>query len=229
MNLLVFKRLSLATIAVLLIATLAVPAVVGAQQGEGQTRGEQARAAAEERRRSVEEAREARSAEIQERVQERRAQVQADVCERRQDQLNQVLPRLATQSTRLAANMDTIYERVQGFYESGQLTVPNYDELDEAVAASQAEAQAAVELVTTYEFELDCDNPSLGDQMFTFRESVAEAREALKQYRTDLVTLISSLRAAAAEQAEGTETEADEDETGDENDVDGVEEEEEDA
>ena len=224
------KRFGLIAVAALLLSTLAVPAVVGAQRGEGQMRGEEARAASEERRRSLEEAREARAAEIEDRVTERRAQVQAEVCERRQDQIDRMLPRLASQSTRLAANMDTIYERVQGFYESGQLTVPNFDELDEVVAASQTEVQASVEVVATYEFELDCDNPSLGDQMYGFRESVAEAREALKQYRSDLVTLISSLRAAAAEQAEVEPRDLDDEEGANgENDVDGVSEEEEDA
>lgn len=227
MHSIIRNRIGLATLAALLMVSLAIPAAVGAQRSEAQNRGEEARVAAEERRRSVEEAREVRTAEIEQRVQQRQAQVQTDVCERRQEQLNRVLPRLATQSTRLAATMDTIYERVQGFYESGQLTVENYDELNKAVAASQTEALAAVELVTSNEFELDCDNPSLGGQMFTFRESVSEAREALKRYRSDLVLLISSLRAAAAEQAEATEAGDAEEQTDTENNVEEVDEEEE--
>jgi hypothetical protein len=118
--------------------------------------------------------------------------------------------------------IDGVYERVQGFYESGQLTVTDYDAQNSAVAEAQAEAQAAVEVATAYEFEFDCENPSLGDQLFGFREAITEARDALKAYRSELVGLISSLRAAAAEDAGAVgdqiepETEAGEENDGEE-------------
>lgn len=204
-------RIGLLSIATLMVAALTLPAIVSAQPAERGERGEQARVAAQERRRSVEEAREERVSDIQQKVQERRAQVQADVCERREDQLARMVPRLSTGSERLLAAMDNVYERVQGFYASGQLTVANYQELDEAVAAAQTEATASVEgLTEEFEFEFDCDNPSLGDQMFAFRESVADTRETLKDYRTQLVALISSLRAAAAEETEAATDQVDE-------------------
>ncbi len=223
------KRISLTTVALLLVATLALPALVSAQRGEGQTRGEQARATALERRQSIEENREARTADIEQRVAERRAQVLQDVCERRQEQVSRLVPRLANQSTRLASAMDNVYERVQDFHETGQLTVENYDELNGAVADAQANAVAAVEVVVGYEFEFDCGNPSLGDQTFAFRSAVAEAREALKDYRANLVNLISSMRSAAAEQAEAGQPEEETDDTSDIEETEGVEEEEADA
>ncbi len=170
-----------------------------AQRGNG--RSEQAQVTAEERREQVQQKRETRTAAIKERVDERQAQVLQDVCERRETKLNALVPRLANQSTRVLSAIDGVYERVQGFYDSGQLTVVDYDEQNDAISEAQTEAQAAVEVATSYEFEFDCDNPSLGDQLFAFREAVTEARDALKTYRSELVGLISSLRAAAAEDA----------------------------
>lgn len=128
-------------------------------------------------------------------------QVQTDVCERRQSQLAKIVQQLLMGSERLLTAMDNVYERVKGFYANGQLTVADYEELNDAVAVAQTEAQGSVAALTE-EFEFDCDNPSLGDQVFAFRESVADTRQTLKDYQAQLVALISSLRAAAADEAE---------------------------
>ncbi len=133
------------------------------------------------------------------------------VCEQRQERLQEKIPNLARSATALQAAMDSIYERVQGFYESGQLSVNNYDELNDNVASAQADAAAAVEAATEFEFELDCENPNVGEQMDSFRQGVVEAREELKVYRSELVELISALRAEAAEDnADSDEGESDE-------------------
>jgi|AntRauTorckE6833_2_1112554.scaffolds.fasta_scaffold00271_26 hypothetical protein len=210
-----FKKPKLTVMSLVFVLSLAaVPAVTSAQDGRGSERSVEAQARQADRQVMREE----KQAEIQERVKARRTQVRADVCERRQEQLAQLIPRLANQSSRLNGVVDDIYLRVQGFYESGQLTVDNYETLNSNVADAQAEAQVAVEVVATYEFELDCENASVGDQLVGFRESVAEAREALKAYRTELVALISSLRAEAtetdaSENQEETEVEETESET----------------
>lgn len=169
-------------------------------------RAVQAQMNAAERRERVDQLRQERTTDIQERVAARRAQVRQDVCERRENRISALIPRLANQSTRVLSAIDSVYERVQGFYGSGQLAVENYDELDQAVANAQLAAQSAVQATSGYEFTFDCDNPSVGDQLFGFRESVTDTREELKVYRSELVTLISSLRSAAAEE----DTEADE-------------------
>lgn len=179
-----------------------VPALAQAPEraGAGQERGAEARANAQER---VER--------IREDVAERRATVMQQVCEQRQERLQEKIPNLARSATALQAAMDSIYERVQGFYESGQLSVNNYDELNDNVASAQADAAAAVEAATEFEFELDCENPNVGEQMDSFRQGVVEAREELKVYRSELVELISALRAEAAEDnADSDEGESDE-------------------
>lgn len=163
------------------------------------TRAEQARANAQNRaglaRLGVQE----RISQIKQRVEERRAQIRQEVCERRQERLNTVIPNLARGATAVKGTLDKVYERVQGFYDSGQLTVENYDELKSNVDTAKTEAEAALEALTDYEFELDCDNPNAAQQLDGFREAVGQARDALKNYRDQLVVLISSMRAAVAE------------------------------
>lgn len=207
------KVTSLVAALVFFVSIFAFPAVgVYAQQGRAQAQQERTvepRLSAEERKEAVKALRDERTNDIDARVEERRAQVRQDVCERRQEHFSTLIPKLANQSTRLASTIDNVYERVQGFYESGQLTVADYDERNAAVTAAQADAQAAVEVVAAYEFEFDCENPSVGDQLFGFREAVTEARQALKDYRTELVGLISSMRAAAAEQQTDATDDAD--------------------
>lgn len=165
-----------------------------------------------------EEARE-RVERIREEVAERRAQVQQDVCERRQENLQNVIPRLSTSANTLLGTFDSVYQRVQSFYESGQLTVENYEELKANVDAAQADATASVNAIAEFEFELDCMNPGAGEQLSSLRQAVNEAKDELKDYRSELVALISALRAEAAEsQSEDNGDDGDQDETNGEND-----------
>lgn len=172
---------------------------VSARREQAQARATEARAKAQER-----------VVQIKQEVEDRKTTIQQEVCERRQEKLAAVMPRLATGATSTKNALDTMYARVQGFYADGQLTVANYDELNANVAAAKADAETVLAAVETYEFELDCENPNVGEQLDGFRSSVTEARESLKAYRTQLVALISAMRAEAAEQAEnnaGSDTE----------------------
>ena len=159
----------------------------------GPERGAEARETAQERRERA-----------QAEASERQAQVRQDVCERQQDRLEEVLPRMATSAVRLLDVMDDMYERVEGFYASGQLTVANHEELTGEVDEAQVNAQSAVEALEGYVVELDCDQPGLGTQLDGHRQLVGEARDDLRDYRDALVGLIQALRAEAAEDSAET-------------------------
>ena len=174
-----------------LMLPLAVATPLSAQvpdRAGGPERGAEARESAQERRDRA-----------QAEASERQAQVRQDVCERQQDRLEEVLPRMATSAVRLLDVMDNMFERVEGFYGSGQLTVDNYEELANEVDEAQVNAQSAVEALEGYEVELDCDQPGLGTQLDGYRQLVGEARDDLRDYRDALVGLIQALRAEAAE------------------------------
>lgn len=155
---------------------------------------EQAEARAEENRTGAEE----RKSEIMKQVEERRAQIKKEVCERQQQTLTSVMPRLAQGATSVKSSMDTVYLRVAGFYESGQLTVENYDILVGNVETAKANAEAAIATIENQTFTLDCDNPSVGQQLDGYRLAVQSTQAALNDYKKALVELISAMRAAAS-------------------------------
>lgn len=134
-----------------------------------------------------------RVAEIRQKALEKKTQVREGICERRQDKLDSAIERLHTRSARLKTVIDTMYSRVQGFYESGQLTVENYDELKTAVDTASADADAAVSAVETFTITIDCQNIKLGEQLDSFRTAIDDTRTALKNYRKALVDLISAM------------------------------------
>lgn len=188
------KKLIILTLSAAML--LAPVTAVLAQNGhQSEPRSSEHMAQAEHHRQMAEE----RVAEIKQQVEERHQQIRQEVCERRQATMQRVIPRLATNATALKTAIDTVYQRVQGFYESGQLSVENYDELKAGADAAQAEATTAVAAVESYEFELDCTNPNVARQLDGFRLAIQEAKDALKAYRVALVELISALRAEAAE------------------------------
>ncbi|CAN5663464.1 hypothetical protein BH23PAT1_BH23PAT1_2760 [soil metagenome] len=198
------KYLGLLAVGVLLVAS-AQSAVYAQGRPDLSQKREAAQAAAAEARENAQPPKpdvEERKAQIQEQVKARKASIQQEVCERRQQNLERAIPRLATGATSVKNAIDTVYERVQGFYESNQLTVDNYAEHVENIEAAKVNADAALTVVNEYQFELDCDNPNVGEQLAAYREAIADARESLKEYRTELVNLISDLRAEAAQNQE---------------------------
>lgn len=179
------KYLSLLAVSVLLVVALAVPALAQDQNGTATAAKQKAQE---------------RIAEIKTQIEARKLQLSQDKCERHKARLEAAIPRLGTHASRHLAVIDKIYERVQGFYESGQLTVSNYEELKATIDAAQVDASAAVTALQEYQIEVDCESEDVGEQLDGVREAANQAKEALKTYRKALVELISSLRAEAAEQ-----------------------------
>lgn len=158
----------------------------------------QVRQEAETRAAEKRESAEVRKAEIGQKVEERRAEIKKEVCERRQGRLATVIPRLSQGATSVKSSLDTVYNRVVGFYEKGQLTVENYDELVGAVETAKASSEGAVASIGEQSFTLDCDNPNVGQQLDGYRVATKSARTALMNYRDALVQLISAMRSAAS-------------------------------
>lgn len=138
-------------------------------------------------------------AEKRETAQEKSQEARQAACERRQEKLTSAMANLSAAAGRHAAAFDSIFTRVQGFYDSGQLVVSNYDELVGAATEAQSAAQVEIGALGNLNVEIDCEDPDVAATVAAFRDSAAAARTALKTYRSALVDLISSLRAQAAE------------------------------
>lgn len=173
---------------------------------------ELAKQRAEQQKEAIEEKRE----EIKEKAQERKAEVNVERCERNQSKLEDLLPRLSNSATAQTRVLDTMYERVAGFYETGQLTVENYEELVAAIETQKMEAADALSILSASTVELDCDQSGLGSQLSEYRESVAVVRDEVREYRAALVDLIKAMKSAAADSSsdEVEDTEATEVEEG---------------
>ena len=154
----------------------------GLAQNSGSARAQEARESAQERVEA-----------IKEKVAAKRAEVKEGVCEKRKEKLENNLEILSTQAAKLKTVIDTMFIRVQGFYDEGKLTVENYDDLKTAVETASADADAAVSTIESFNLEIDCENTNLGRQLDGFRTAVKETRTALKDYRKALVELISAM------------------------------------
>jgi hypothetical protein len=185
------------------IFSVLIVAPVSAQQVEQpQSAREEAQKRAAERQQS----REDRVAEIKKEAEARKIEFQKERCEAREQRLRELLPKLANGGERVKSAIDKSYTRVQTFYETGKLTVTNYQQLVDAIELAKANAESALQTVESYQFVVDCDKEGVGTQLDSYRTAVQEAREALKTYRKAVVDLISALRAEAAEKRSETQT-----------------------
>lgn len=161
---------------------------------------EAAQARAEKRKIEIED----RKAEVRERVEAKKAEVDARKCERNQERINAMMPRLAQSAVTQQRVLDTMYERVVGFYEKGTLSVDNYEELVADVETAKAETADVLQLLGESEVEVDCEADGIGGQLALYREAVGEVRNQLKVYRSTLVELIKSMNAATTEPEDST-------------------------
>lgn len=209
------KRMLASFAAIALVIGIAAPLSAQANPKRANEIRDQARARAEDKRQEKQE----RVAEIKQKVEARKIELQQERCERRQEKLQATLPRLSNGATTVKGTIDKVYERVQGFYASGQLTVSNYEELVNVIETTKADAETSLEALEVYEFEINCDDKNVGSQLDGFRTAVKSARDELKDYRKSVVDLISALRAEAAEDKEDS-TDSEEDQSNDSDESD---------
>jgi hypothetical protein len=216
-----YKKIGTILVALFLVATVQVVSVGAEEEPVTRVRRpEQTQVRVQELKERSEKARNDAQEKVNERKQEateRRLNVKQDVCERKQAQLEAVVPRLSNSSVRVKDAIDKVYERVQGFYESGQLTVENYDELDAVVAERKAASEVSIAALDSATVEYDCENPSFGQQLDGYRLLVRDSRDNLKEYRSALVDLISAMRSADADQDQEQDQQSNEVENGVEN------------
>src|SRR3989344_3582309 len=78
-------------------------------------------------------------------------------CENREKAINNILDRIAKRGERRLNVYNSIFERVQAFYEKKNLSVSNYDELVADVKAKKAAAEEAVKAAGAKEVDFKCD------------------------------------------------------------------------
>lgn len=191
------KKLLLLTGVAVFGVVLCAPLTVFARDGHAQSAEtteavENARQKAQEMRKN----KDARVAEIKQQVEARKAEIKQDACEKAQSKINNRIDKISENAANIKSVIDNKYERVQAFYETGQLTTPDYDTLVAAIELAKANAESSLETLANYEVEVDCTSEEAAAQLDAFRAAASQVKEDLKTYRKDLVALISALQSA---------------------------------
>jgi hypothetical protein len=157
-----------------------------------------------------------RKEKAEERIEERRLTAETKTveriraaCERRVEKLDKSMDTISTKATRLLGVMDSYYEKIKGFYDKGRLTVPNYAELLASVATAQEKATTEIAILNALNIEIDCTDPEVVLGVSSFKESATASKEALREYRSSLIALITDMRSAIAEASDTNDSSVD--------------------
>jgi hypothetical protein len=146
---------------------------------------------------------EERKAEIKDKVETKKVEIKKDVCENRQDRLKSLQPRVNTRASEIKAKLDQRYGRVVEFYTSKNVTVDNYEALIQVIEVAKANSATAISTMEGYKFEVDCLSETVANQLATYREATSAAKASLKEYRSKVVDLITSIKANTSTTTEG--------------------------
>jgi|GEM_PF-1007737 len=125
-------------------------------------------------------------------------------CDRRQANINKHTAQFATQAAKHLDTFNSIFTKLQAFYDSKGLNVTNYDALVADATAKQAAAQSAVDALKSLNVNIDCTQPDPASAVATIKSAAQDARTALQNYRTSLKNLVVALKGASTAQSNTT-------------------------
>ena len=120
-------------------------------------------------------------------------------CEKREQAINNILDRIAKRGERRLGVYNSIFERVQEFYEKKGLSISSYDELVADVNSKKAAAQAAVDAAAAKEVEFNCDGSDPKGAAAGFKEDLKAQIKALHDYRKSIRNLIVAIKTSLSE------------------------------
>lgn len=193
------KRTIVITTGLLTITALLVPVLVFAQQAHGLTSSRSLISNAAEKAQEKVIAASERAAAIKNSAEAKSLQIRQEVCEQKRTRLQSLTQTMYQGAESVKKNLDTMYDRVVSFYDSGKLTVSNYNELIQNIETAKADAEQAANVLQLREnSEIDCADAKTASRIEGDRLAGEATRTALKEYRTQLVNLVSALKSAAA-------------------------------
>lgn len=200
-------RRLLSTLSVLAAAVVLVPSVAFAQTNAS-SRAQEALDAAKEKASQVVENASDKAAEIKNKAESTALKVRQEVCEQKRTRLQTISQTMSQGATSVKNNLDTMYQRVVAFYETGQLTVADFQSYVDKIEAAKQEVTTSMEALQQREnSDIDCADAKTAVRLQGDKLAGEGVKTALKQYRTELVNLISAMKSAAATSEEGTTNE----------------------
>ncbi|NCU40665.1 hypothetical protein EOL73_02830 [Candidatus Saccharibacteria bacterium] len=134
--------------------------------------------------------------------------VRQEICEQKRTRLQSSTQKMYQGAESVKKNLDKMYERAVNFYANGdgQLTVPDFEQkIQKLELIKQLATNQMTALQTREGSDIDCADAKTAARLEGDRLAGQEVKSMLKQYQTELVDLISSMRSASA--TEGTDNE----------------------
>lgn len=199
------KKLTTVTVAVFAVSLAVVPAVVMAQKARGEESARDIRTiVAQEAEKEVESG-QSKAAKIKNEAASKSLKVRQEVCEQKRETLQNGTRTMSQGADSVKKNLDTMYTRVTGFYESGKLTTPNYKDLVAKIELAKKDAETSMEALNNRAPDaVDCTDMKTATRFEGDKLAGEGAKTALKNYRKALVDLISALKSANASENKTT-------------------------
>lgn len=207
------KKITISTVAIFVLALTAVPSVVFAQRANGQagTQSDTSQSAQGQNgvRAIVDQAaqqagQQATNAsdiatQIKNKSENTSLRVRQEVCEQKRTRLQTSTQTMYRGAESVRKGLDTMYDRVVAFYGNGQLTVADFETKIKAIERTKEDVnQQMITLQTREQSEVDCADAKTASRLEGDRLAGQGVKDTLKQYQTELVNLISSMRSASA-------------------------------
>lgn len=207
------KKITISTVAIFMLALTAVPSMVFAQRANGQagTQSDTSQSAQGQNgvqaivdqaaQQAGQQATKASdiATQIKNKSENTSLRVRQEVCEQKRTRLQTSTQTMYQGAESVRKGLDTMYDRVVAFYGNGQLTVADFEQKIEKLELTRKLASNQMEALQTRErSEVDCADAKTASRLEGDRLAGQGVKDTLKQYRTELVDLISSMRSASA-------------------------------
>lgn len=140
----------------------------------------------------------AKKAAIQESVAAKKQSLNEAKCERNQERITKMLSDVPNGAKTQLDVLDTMYERVAGFYENKDLNIEDYKARVENIEQVKVEARSTLQVMQNSEVTVDCAANGTGDQLAFYRGAAEGTKTQIREYRDQLVDLISAMKASVA-------------------------------
>lgn len=132
--------------------------------------------------------------ELKEQYDQKRQEVRKQLCEKKSEQLGDIVQKRAQSAKGFYERFSSFNDKVDRFIEAKSLEVENYTELVTAVEDAAVNAEEAIASLEGLQFEVNCEDVDLTTQNTqSYRDAVAAARVALKDYKTALVNYLRAV------------------------------------
>lgn len=122
-------------------------------------------------------------------------------CESRQQGLNTKFDHIISNSQRIQTHISDVLDKAVKYQQTNNVTIDSA--LVPAAQAAKAKSADSISALQATKPSIDCSNPSVADEVATFKTAAQSTRDSLKAYRDSVKAVLQALENAKAP-AEGS-------------------------